>query len=360
MEHNVQLFKVKKKKYKMKFLPQENEIPELEIKKMRQGMSYSCKEKTIILNVFKYFRNQFTDKCVTDIVRRTAKATGCSEKSIFQFRKEESSEEGFKEPSKTKVRKNININSRDIKYDNVVRDNIRNIIYDLQFKNIPPSLNTILKQITTNKLMPKFSVMTLRRLMYDMGFSYQKNGNKFVLVEQAENRLINPNNINEEINNVNHFSSQQHIQQQEQVMKQSLPPPPPIPQQPQMLSHQNHLQHHILPQHQLKPPPPSVIPNLPPDHSMSSHMHKTAHNMHLSSSLIPLLPQNEGQIMPPPPPEIMHHSHMLQKTMPQMMMNHRRDQMHPVPPVSLPVSVDMHHRKRDHIPWMHGVIKQGQ
>lgn len=165
-----------------------------EVKKMRQGMSYTCKEKTIILNVFKYFRNQFPDKCVTDLVRRTAKATGCSEKSVFQFRKEESSAEGFKEPSKTKIRKNLNINSRDIKYDNTVRSAIRNIIYDLQYKNIVPSLNTILKQINVDKNLPKFSIMTLRRLMLDMGFSYQKNGNKSILVERPDPRLCDAGN----------------------------------------------------------------------------------------------------------------------------------------------------------------------
>ncbi|KAK9721472.1 hypothetical protein QE152_g21579 [Popillia japonica] len=147
-------------------------MAQMEVKKMKQGMSYSCKEKTIILNVFKYFRQQYPDKCVTDLVRRTAKATGCSEKSIFQFRKEEASVEGFKEPSKTKVRKNININSRDIKYDSNVRQSIRDIIYELKYKNIVPSLNTILKQVNADTQLPNFSVMTLRRLLFDMGFFY--------------------------------------------------------------------------------------------------------------------------------------------------------------------------------------------
>lgn len=157
-------------------------MAQLEIKKMKQGMSYSCKEKTIILNVFKYFRMQLPDKCVTEIVRRTAKATGCSEKSIFQFRKEEASAEGFKEPSKTKIRKNININSRAIKYDNNVRQAIRYIIYDLKYRGIVPSLNTILKQVNGDVTLPNFSLMTLRRLLFDMGFYYEKNGNKSVLV----------------------------------------------------------------------------------------------------------------------------------------------------------------------------------
>lgn len=157
-----------------------------EIKKMKQGMSYSCKEKTIILNVFKYFKTQFPDKCVTELVRRTARATGCSEKSVFQFRKEEASAEGFKAPSKVKIRKNININSRDIKYDASVRQAIKDIIYDLKYSNVVPSLNTILKSIHLNSQLPNFSLMTLRRLLFDMGFSYEKVGNKSVLIEKTE------------------------------------------------------------------------------------------------------------------------------------------------------------------------------
>ncbi|KAJ8976497.1 hypothetical protein NQ317_018441 [Molorchus minor] len=160
----------------------------LEVVKMKQGMSYSCKEKTIILNVFKYFRAIHPEKCVTEIVRRTAKATGCSEKSVFQFRKEEASAEGFREPSKTKIRKNININSRFIKYDENVRQAIRNIIYDLKYRNIVPSLGTVLKNIGADEKLPKFSVMTLRRLLMDMGFFYEKekNSNKSVLVERSD------------------------------------------------------------------------------------------------------------------------------------------------------------------------------
>ncbi|RZB89879.1 hypothetical protein BDFB_002030 [Asbolus verrucosus] len=155
-----------------------------EIKKIKQGMTYSCKEKIIILNVFKYFRSEFPDKSVTDIVRRTSKATGCSEKSIFQFRKEEASAEGFKIPSKTKIRKNININSRELKYDNAVRLAIRNIIYDLKYRNIVPSLKIILKHIREDSQLPKFSMTTLSRLLRDMGFCYRKDGRKTILEDQ--------------------------------------------------------------------------------------------------------------------------------------------------------------------------------
>lgn len=251
----------------------------LEVKKMKQGMSYSCKEKTIILNVFKYFRIEFPEKCVTEIVRRTSKATGCSEKSIFQFRKEEASAEGFKVPSTTKIRRNININSRDIKYDNTVRQGIRNIIYELKYKNIVPSLNTILKQVNADPQLPKFSLMTLRRLLSDMGFCYEKNGNKSILVEKTPPPKKEPKKENVK------------VKKPPQVPQQIPNPPPiqvphnPLPMPPQPPIHQNRLIH--MPQHD------------------NSHMH-LQHNM-------PMMLNRMPHPHPMPPPNVnmgwMHHPH---------------------------------------------------
>ncbi|RZB89883.1 hypothetical protein BDFB_002029 [Asbolus verrucosus] len=246
-------------------------MAQLEIKKMKQGMSYSCKEKTIILNVFKYFCIQFPDKCVTEIVRRTAKATGCSEKSIFQFRKEEASAEGFKVPSTTKIRRNININSRDMKYDNTVRQAIRNIIYDLKYKNIIPSLSTILKQVNGEPQLPNFSLMTLRRLLFDMGFCYEKNGNKSILVEKP----ISKKEVKKE--NLSNKGLKKSQKPSPQNYNQTTPHPTNTQQNHRLLQmhmpqHDNnhimpgmHIPHHNMPMmlnHRMPPTHPMPPPNM--------------------------------------------------------------------------------------------------
>ncbi|XP_018322345.1 uncharacterized protein LOC108735056 [Agrilus planipennis] len=258
-----------------------------EVVKMKQGMSYSSKEKTIIMNVFKYFRLNYPDLCVTEVVRRTAKATGCSEKSIFQFRKEEASPRGFKEPSKTKTRKNININSRDIKYGEQIRQSIRNIIYDLKHQNIVPSLSTILRKVNADAQLPNFSLMTLRRLMFDMGFYYEKNGNRAVLTEKPllknetksqsgcfskssnNNNNASVSDYKQEIANVPPFSVNSgfldHQQNNCNLMTSlymtpstgfMVPPPPSTPaphSMPMMLTHRRDLTP-IVPHHNLVPP----------------------------------------------------------------------------------------------------------
>ncbi|KAF7285762.1 hypothetical protein GWI33_010130 [Rhynchophorus ferrugineus] len=116
--------------------------------------------------------------------------------------KEEGSPEGFKEPSKKKIRKNINTNNRLIKYDENTRDCIKNIIYDLKKNNVTPSLSTILRNVKCNDSLPKFSLMTLRRLLFDMGFYYEKNGTKSVLLEKNADQMVKATN-----NQVNRNSS---------------------------------------------------------------------------------------------------------------------------------------------------------
>lgn len=281
----------------------------LEIKKMKQGMSYSCKEKTIILNVFKYFRNEFPEVCVTEIVRRTAKATGCSEKSIFQFRKEESSAEGFKAPSTTKVRRNININSRDIKYDGSVRQSIKNIIYDLKYKNITPSLNTILKQVNNDAQLPNFSLMTLRRLLFDMGFCYEKQGNKSILVEKpvVKKEVKQEKNGKKKVQKVTpQHSTNEQVNNTDNINKAG----PQLPQNNLPMLSNHHLvntqqNHRLLPMHM-------------PQHD-NNHMMTTVHMPHHNMS---------------------------------MMLNHRMPPTHPMPPSMNPPNVNLNVRP-EVPPWMH-------
>lgn len=286
---------------------------QLEIKKMKQGMSYSCKEKTIILNVFKYFRSQFPDKCVTDIVRRTSKATGCSEKSIFQFRKEESSAEGFKTPSKTKIRKNININSRDIKYDTTVRQSIRDIIQDLKNKNVMPSLNTILKQVKADASMPNFSLMTLRRLLFDMGFCYEKNGSKPVLVDK-QHQGDTKSSVKNQIPNVNNkktiVTSQLQQQQQDSLSRQEL----------NNVESENNVISEAL-------------------QNQTNYISSTSSSAALNEHKFFYMPQTETYMMPAPP---IHDTHNMQ-----MMLNMKSEIM-PIHAIQTNLQV-----KREIPPWIH-------
>lgn len=154
------------------------------VKKMTKGTVFTTSVKVIIMNVYKYFRREYPEINVSEAARRTSAATGCGLTSVYLLRKEESSPQGLREPKK-KVRTRPPKNSRENKYGENIRLVIRNIVYDLKARNLTPSLKTILGQCRMHTDMPVFSILTLRRLLFEMGFMYKKDGKKHILVEKV-------------------------------------------------------------------------------------------------------------------------------------------------------------------------------
>lgn len=167
-------------------------------KKLSKGTVFNTTSKIIILNVYKYFRTKSYDVNVSEAVRLTVEATGCSPTSVYQLRKEESSKEGLREPSKKRIRKGVHKLSRDLKYDDAVRTAIRNIVEELKSKEVILSLTTILHHIKItngmgNEQLQSMAPWTLRRLIYDIGFVYKKDGKKKILVDkEIEKRIKKP------------------------------------------------------------------------------------------------------------------------------------------------------------------------
>jgi hypothetical protein len=218
-------------------------------------------------------------------------------------------------PSTTKIRRNININSRDIKYDNNVRQAIRNIIYDLKYKNIVPSLNTILKQVNGDPQLPNFSLMTLRRLLFDMGFCYEKSGNKSILVEKP---LI-PTKKDAKKENLS-----------AKVAKKSLKVQPQNSPQLNMNEQVNNMDRINKP-----------IPQIPQNNVVMPHNQPHPVNTQQNHRLLPMhVSQHDNNHMIPSM-HIPHHN------MP-MMLNHRMPAAHPMPPPNMNM-----HLKSDMPPWMH-------
>lgn len=172
----------KKRKYREPTPPPPWKFPP--VKKLNSGTIFNTGMKTIILNVYKYLRIKNPDMSVSETALRTAAATGASRSSVFQFRKEEGSAEGLRNPKKKK-RTKLATNSRDVKYDENVRMVIKNVVYDLKARNINANLKIILEHIKMHPDMPSLTIFTLRRLLADMGFVYKKEGNKHILVEKV-------------------------------------------------------------------------------------------------------------------------------------------------------------------------------
>lgn len=109
-------------------------------KKRKSGQKLRSKEKQIVFNVFKHFNK---DKTVSDAVKQTSIATGCSERTVYSIR-QEASRGPLKTPSKTKPCRIPNRNSRTEIYDDFVKSAIRRKVHNFFINNIPPTINSIL------------------------------------------------------------------------------------------------------------------------------------------------------------------------------------------------------------------------
>lgn len=150
-------------------------------RKSKSNISYSVGQKVIILNVFKNLKEDHPDINVSEVVRRTSKLTGCAERTIYRFRKEEESEHGLR-PARSNMGKKP---TWKLKYGDNERSAIRKVIYDCKARNIIPTLNQIQQSV-----LAKFNIgvakTSLRSLMREMGFEYvRKKGKEYSLIERV-------------------------------------------------------------------------------------------------------------------------------------------------------------------------------
>lgn len=161
----------------------------MEVKKFKSGQVLNASAKLIVINIFYFLSNESKEnngyRSVSSTIDRVSEMTGVSVRTIYKI-KEESEKGEIKSPSKTKRRLSQN-NSRENKYDEDVRSNLRNIVHTNFFaKNIPPTVRKIYAFITAYELIPNFSMSTLYRLLKDIGFSFQKRGRNSIMLERSD------------------------------------------------------------------------------------------------------------------------------------------------------------------------------
>lgn len=149
--------------------------------KNKSNISYSVGQKVIILNVFKNLKEEHPDINISEVIRRTSKLTGCAERTIYRFRKEEESEHGLR-PARSNMGKKP---AWKLKYGDNERSAIKKVIYDCKARNIVPTLNQIQQSV-----LAKFNIgvakTSLRTLMREMGFEYvRKKGKEYTLIERV-------------------------------------------------------------------------------------------------------------------------------------------------------------------------------
>lgn len=208
----------------------------------------------------------------------------------------------------------------------------RYIVYDLKYRNIVPSLNTILKRVNEDANLPNFSLMTLRRLLFDMGFYYEKNGNKSILVDKAEGS----------------FANKQSQEQDKQPNAKNAPVQNVTNQIPNSINHAN----------EIKP-----LPNIPQNNGTNmqpiNHMHHQP--MREQPRFMPMhLPQPENHVVPAMHvpqhvPMMLNNAHNVRRDF--MPSPHPQSHMMPVAPaMEMPMKMDMPQHTWMHHP--HNIVKE--
>lgn len=156
-----------------------------EIRKRKKGQVLNNNERQLILNLINYLKKKHSEKSISEVIREISKATGCSERTIYKIRKEAS--KGITViNNRTRLRKNENKNSRNIKYDSFIKSLIRKKIHNHFLQNISPTLNTILSLVNNDSNLPNFKRSTLHTLLKEIGFVYEQKGKKSLLTERND------------------------------------------------------------------------------------------------------------------------------------------------------------------------------
>lgn len=145
----------------------------------RKGERFTRKEKQLILNVLNYFNVSHN---VSVAVREASKALGCSERTIYNIKREQQIGP-LTSPKKRPKRKGVQTNDRRHTYDEGTQSLIRRKVHSFFIQNVPPTLNTILVAVNNDTDLPNFTRSTLHRLLHDMDFEFKKVGRKSILIE---------------------------------------------------------------------------------------------------------------------------------------------------------------------------------
>lgn len=149
----------------------------------RKGKIIKGGDRETVLNVYTYLKKKYPDIPDTAVVKETCEATRTSQASFYRIKKEAS-----KGPLTTpkKKREVTYKTSRQMKYNNFIRTAIRRHVHAFYFKNEPPTITNILHNVNSDEDLPDFKFHTFYRLIKEIGFTFEKRGNKSLMIERDD------------------------------------------------------------------------------------------------------------------------------------------------------------------------------
>lgn len=151
----------------------------------KKGKIIRSGERNTVLNVYSYFKKTFSEETETEIIKKTCEATCVSRRTFYRLKKESAKAQVIT-PRKQRKSGVTYKSSRDVKYDDFLRSAIRRKVHSYFLRNIPPTIQSVLNDVNEDETLPDFKRTTFLRLIKDIGFRFQKRGNKALLLERSD------------------------------------------------------------------------------------------------------------------------------------------------------------------------------
>ena len=148
----------------------------------RKGVRLRSQSKHIVENVWAFFEKEKACKSTINrmaVVKRTAEATGLSERTIRDIHKEHVARDGQLTPVKRYTTSRIRINP-----DTFDREAIRRLVHAFYIKREYPTIAAVLEKAKEECGFPG-GRFCLWRVLKEMGFTYKKRDNKKYIYEQT-------------------------------------------------------------------------------------------------------------------------------------------------------------------------------
>jgi hypothetical protein len=144
---------------------------------------YSSGERRIILHVYGVLRKENPNLSKRDVCERVHVLTGASRATIERLRKEFDNgplvTPGKKRPSQNRL-------TRVKKYTDFEKTAIRRKVHQLYRENIPPTSDKITMMVNEDPDLPNISSRTMRRLLNDLGFRFERRQRRSYLIEHED------------------------------------------------------------------------------------------------------------------------------------------------------------------------------
>lgn len=155
-------------------------------KKHKRGKPITSGMQGIILNVYARLWELFgSSKTVKEVEQETSDLTGVSVRSIAQLRSKWVETGVLRTPGKkrpaaqgTRIRTNI--------YDDFTLSTIRRKVHQFYERGELPTVKSILKSVNEDETLPSFKRETMRRILLDIGFRFEKRKHRDLLIDRED------------------------------------------------------------------------------------------------------------------------------------------------------------------------------